>query len=254
MNAGPTVNFDAPPIPRPPRFFGSSFRGHARSRRGRLVPLILAVTLLLALALAGCAPLPAPAAGGPAAPGPQAIAETPASPAATPAQCDLAPITPPVMPAEIPGYTEADPATGLHMTGTVQQIDLASYRLQVTGRVDHPLSLTYDELRCMPRIQGHYTLICPGFFTDQADWAGASLAHVMRLAGIQEGAKRVTLVSADGYSTPLTVDEALAGENFLAYEQNDQPLPILHGFPVRVVLPSQAGGKWVKWLVEIKVE
>ena len=158
------------------------------------------------------------------------------------------------MPAEIPGYTQVDPATDLHMTGTVQQIDLASYHLKVTGKVDHPLSLAYDELRCLPRIEcASCTLVCPGFFIDHATWAGAPLAYVLRRAGIQDGASQVTLVSADGYATPLTLNEALSEDAMLAYEQNGQPLPILHGFPVRAVLPSQTGGKWVKWLVEITV-
>jgi DMSO/TMAO reductase YedYZ molybdopterin-dependent catalytic subunit len=57
------------------------------------------------------------------------------------------------------------------MTGSPQEIDLASYRLKVRGKVDHPLSLTYDSLRCMSRIQTSDILICPGYF----DWAGASL-------------------------------------------------------------------------------
>jgi DMSO/TMAO reductase YedYZ molybdopterin-dependent catalytic subunit len=228
-----------------------------------LVPIVLCAALLFAGALAGCTPLPPPATDGgldAAATSklgtmtPRTASDVPALNASTPAECVLVPITPPVMPTEIPGYAQVDPATGLHMTGTVQQIDLAGYRLKVTGKVDRPLSLTYDELRCMPKQQCTCTLVCPGFFIDRADWAGASLAHVLELAGIQAGAATVTLVSADGYSTPLTREEALFEENFLAYEQGGEPLPILHGFPVRAVLPSQMGGKWVKWLVEIKVE
>jgi DMSO/TMAO reductase YedYZ molybdopterin-dependent catalytic subunit len=211
---------------------------------------VLLIGWLLTLVLAGCVSLPTPAApveSTPPAPG------TP-EPQASPAHCLLTPITPPVMPTEIPGYTQVDPATGLHMTGTVKQIDLAGYRLKVTGKVDHPLSLAYDELRCLPRIEcASCTLICPGFFTDHATWAGAPLAYVLKLAGIQDGASQVTLVSADGYATPLTLNEALSDDAMLAYEQNGQPLPILHGFPVRAVLPSRAGGKWVKWLVEIIV-
>lgn len=228
-----------------------------------LIPIVLCAALLFAGVFAGCVPLPpaltneGPDAAAMSEPGVAVtgtIRGAPALDASSSAECVLAPITPPVMPAEIPGYAEVDPATGLHMTGTVQQIDLATYRLKVTGKVDRPLSLTYDELRCMPRLQCTCTLICPGLFTDRADWAGASLAHVLELAGIRAGAAVVRLVSADGYSIPLTLDEALSEENFLAYEQGGEPLPILHGFPVRAVLPSQMGGKWIKWLVEIKVE
>ena len=207
----------------------------------------LLIGWLLTIVLVGCVPLPPPAVTAPSTPGTS-------EPQVRSTQCPLTPITPPVMPAEIPGYAKVDPATGLHMTGTVQQIDLAGYRLKVTGKVDHALNLAYDELRCLPRIEcASCTLICPGLFTDHATWAGAPLAYVLKLAGIQDSASQVTLVSADGYSTPLTLKEALSEDAMLAYEQDGQPLPILHGFPVRAVLPFQAGGKWAKWLVEITV-
>jgi DMSO/TMAO reductase YedYZ molybdopterin-dependent catalytic subunit len=82
----------------------------------------------------------------------------------------------PTPPAEIPDYAQLDPSTRLHVTGTAQQIDLASYRLKVTGKVEHPLSLSYDDLRCMLRVEQYCTLVCPGLFEDRATWAGASLA------------------------------------------------------------------------------
>ena len=69
---------------------------------------------------------------------------------ATPTTGELEPIVVPTLPATIPGYTEVDPATGLHMTGTPQVIDLATYRLTVEGKVTHSLSLTYDDLRRLP--------------------------------------------------------------------------------------------------------
>ena len=59
----------------------------------------------------------------------------------------LPPVSQPPWPRRIPGYTEVDPETGLHMTGTPQHIDIASYRLKVTGKVDRPLSLTFDDSR-----------------------------------------------------------------------------------------------------------
>jgi DMSO/TMAO reductase YedYZ molybdopterin-dependent catalytic subunit len=140
------------------------------------------------------------------------------------------------------------------MTGTPQEIDLASYRLKVSGKVDRPLSLTYDDLRCMPRIQSRDVLVCPGFFEDEATWAGASLEYVLELAGPQVGATSISLVGADGYSAGLTLQQAHSGNYYLAYEWEGKPIPILHGFPVRAVFPSLQGSQWVKWLVEIIVE
>jgi DMSO/TMAO reductase YedYZ molybdopterin-dependent catalytic subunit len=186
----------------------------------------------------------------------QPVAETPAiSPLAVPSPtlCQLSPIVVPTPPAETPGYTELDPATGLHVTGTVPDLDFDEWRLRVTGKVDHPLSLTYDELRCMRKIEVPCTLVCPGFFEDEATWAGAPLKDVLELAGVQAGATGVRLVSADGYSTFVSLDEALAADAFLAYEWEGEPVPVLHGFPVRAVFPALGGNRWAKWLIEIEV-
>ncbi len=171
----------------------------------------------------------------------------------TPTACTLPTVVVPTPPATVPGYAELDPTTGLHVTGGVQAIDLESYRLEVTGKVAQPLSLTYDELRCMPKVEVQCTLICPGFFQDEATWAGASLDHVMARAGVQPDAEGLKLISVDGYVTEVSMKAAREGDNFLAYEWEGEPLPIIHGFPVRVVFPALEGNKWAKWLVEIEV-
>jgi DMSO/TMAO reductase YedYZ molybdopterin-dependent catalytic subunit len=177
--------------------------------------------------------------------------DTTGTPAIT---CELPPVVVPTLPAEIPGYTDLDPSTNLHMTGTYLQLDLKSYSLEVTGKVSKPLNLSYDELRCLPKIEKTSDLVCPGYFIDHATWTGASLDTILDMAGVQENASNLKLYSADGYYSNITITEARTGENFLAYEWEGQPLPILHGFPVRAVFPDQQGNKWVKWLVKIVVE
>jgi DMSO/TMAO reductase YedYZ molybdopterin-dependent catalytic subunit len=169
------------------------------------------------------------------------------------AACKLTPVVAPTT-APDPGYTALDPTTGLHMTGSAKTIDLASYRLQVTGLVDHPLSLSYDDLRCLPKVTASPPLICPGYFEDMAAWSGVPLKYVLELAGVQSGAKEIAMVSADKYENRTEIGDALMEENFLAYEWNGEPLPVLHGFPLRAVFPSMQGNKWVKWLLEIRVE
>ena len=166
--------------------------------------------------------------------------------------CGVRPIVVPT-PAPDPGYTGLDPSTGLHVTGKIQLLDLSTYRLRVTGSVQRPLELTYDELRCLPKVQAAPALVCPGFFVDQAAWAGVPIADVLGLAGVQDGAQSVRFVSADGYTTSLALEEALDRTNFLAYEWEGQPLPRLHGFPLRVVIPGAEGNQWTKWVVEMVV-
>jgi len=170
-----------------------------------------------------------------------------------PTACALTPVVVPTLPANIPGYTDLDPSTGLHVTGKYQEIDINSYRLEVSGKVDHPQSLSYDELRCMPKVETTTTIVCPGFFEDEATWAGVPLTYILDLAGVQQDATAIEMFSADGYSVSVTLDVARSGKNFLAYEWDGQPLPILHGFPLRAAFPGLEGNRWVKWLVKIVV-
>jgi len=211
----------------------------------RLIPVLkLLGAALLIVGLAACAAAPTPAQLPPTA--------LPVA-APKPTLCALPVVVAPT-PSANPGYTNLDPDTGLHITGQAQTIDLATYRLKISGRVNNPLELTYDELRCLPKLNCRCTITCPGFFVDTTDWAGASLAGVLKLADVQRDAQSVELIGADGYSTSITLDEALADDNFLATEWAGKPVPVLHGFPVRAVFPRLTGGNWVKWVIEIRVK
>jgi hypothetical protein len=184
------------------------------------------------------------------------VTSTPTQPPlieASPIACGLPTEAAPTLPADIPGYTQLDRSTGLHITGKYVVIDLAHYRLEVTGMVDNPLELKLEDLRCLPRVETSAPILCPGFFEDAANWAGASLDSVLELAKVQPRATNIRLVSADGYSVNLEINTARNGTNFLAYEWNGEPLPILHGFPIRAVFPGMVGGYWLKWLVKIEV-
>ena len=179
---------------------------------------------------------------------------TPSPEEAEPTLCSLPPVIAPTPPAVIPGYTELDETTNLHVTGTMQEIDLTDYRLVVTGTVANPLSLTYDELRCMPKREVRTLLVCPGFFQDDATWAGVPLDYILDMAEVLPEATAIILRGADGYSTRLGLDVVRDGNrHILAYEWEGEPLPVLHGFPVRGVFPEQQGNKWVKWLLKIEV-
>ena len=217
--------------------------------------LLTIILVLISLNLSACAAaVPAATEVGDLLP--EAISSPTMTPGPEPTaapECELAPVVAPTIPAEIPGYTDLDEATGLHITGTAQEIDLESYRLEVVGKVDHPLSLRYDDLRCMARVEFDGKLECPGFFVDYAAWSGVPIAKVLELAGVQEDAIEIELISADEYSQTIDIGIAMAEKNFLAYEWQGEPLPVLHGFPVRGVFPDMAGRFWVKWLIRIEV-
>ncbi len=224
--------------------------GGSGTRRGRFDLIILAAAAIITLGACDPRPPSPPTASKESAPSSSDPEYLPAR-----SRSELPPAVQPGMPAFIPGYAELDPDSGLHMTGTPVLLDLKTWRLAVTGAVNNPLSLDFDELRALPRVRSRSTLVCPGYFEDNALWEGASLAALLELADPLDNAKGLNLVSADGYSTWISMEDAQAPHNFLAYEFADgRPVPVLHGFPVRAVFPSLTGSKWAKWLVEIQVE
>ncbi len=138
-------------------------------------------------------------------------------------------------PLSIPGYTELDPETGLHMTGTPTRIDLAAYRLDISGKVDRPLNLSFDDLRRLPRLVSRPTIVCEGYFEDTATWAGASFAALLDRAGVKSSARIVEMVCADGYTQTITLAQARSPDAYLAYELEGKLIPVLHGFPLRAI-------------------
>jgi len=218
--------------------------------RSIAVGALLALSGLLAV-LAGC--VTAPATGLPVQASPTAGAVSTSQPAR--ADCTLEPVVVPTAPAEVPRYAQLDETTGLHVTGTVPETaDIDTWRLIVDGSVTMPLSLTYDALRCMARMESAPLLVCPGFFEDRATWAGVPLRDVLSLAGAPRAGAQVYLYGADGYTQRLPIEEAMAPDVYLSYEWQGEPLPIIHGFPLRAVVPGSQGSVWVKWLYRIEVQ
>jgi DMSO/TMAO reductase YedYZ molybdopterin-dependent catalytic subunit len=168
--------------------------------------------------------------------------------------CLPTPYNVPTLPARIPGYGELDKGIGLHVTGRYKIISLDTYRLKVIGNIDNQLELTYDQIRCLPRVTANPLLVCPGLFKDSASWTGVTIQSILDLTGVSDGAEDLVLVSAEGYRVRVPLSNILHTDSLLAYEVNGQILPILHGFPLRAVLPDITGMKWVKWLVEIQVK
>lgn len=151
-------------------------------------------------------------------------------------------------------YAGLDPSTNLHITGVAQDLDVTTWRLKVGGLTKRSLELDYDSLRRLPRRETKDPIICTGQFEDYAHWAGASLPALLDRAGVLPTAKVLTLVGADGYEATVSLAEARSKWALLAYEWEGRALPKLHGYPVRAAFPGLPGNRWVKWLVEIRVE
>ena len=165
-----------------------------------------------------------------------------------------------------------------HLAGIPTSIDADSYRIAVKGKVSTPLSLSLADLKQMEAVEYYAVNQCSGnsrgFFEPRvaggqlangamgnAKWRGVMLKSVLAKAGVQQGARQVKF---DGLDTPvmpttpdfvkaLDVDHALDGEVMLAYAMNDADLPMLNGYPVRLIVPGWYGTYWVKHLTEITV-
>ncbi|HYN73174.1 MAG TPA: molybdopterin-dependent oxidoreductase [Nakamurella sp.] len=134
------------------------------------------------------------------------------------------------------------------------------WELRLRGMVDNPITLTYADLTAMPSIERMITLTCVsnevgGDLAGNARWQGVRIADVLAMAKPQAGADCVLSTSFDGFTvtTPL---EALTDSRdaLLAFAMNGEPLPIEHGFPVRMVVPGLYGYvSATKWVVELDV-
>jgi len=162
----------------------------------------------------------------------------------------------------------------------VPTIDAASWRLDVSGLVANPLSLSLDELRQFPRREVASTLLCAGLRRDEllqlgplpgelpwgpeaashARWAGVSLRDVLRSAGVSRSAAHVEFIGLDdverkgersGFGGSITSLKAQDPDVLLAFEMNGEELPARHGFPVRTIVPGWIGARSVKWLGRI---
>ena len=144
---------------------------------------------------------------------------------------------------------------GLHVTGTPVDIDAETYRLEIRGAVETPLSLSLEQIRAMEARREFVVLDCPGFFTDEGNWTGVSIAELLDLAGVKPEAEQIKFVAADGkYSANLKLEQIMGEGMLIAYAFEDKPLPKVHGYPLRVVAKDQPGNRWVKWLGEIVVQ
>ena len=116
-----------------------------------------------------------------------------------------------------------------------------------------PQSLSYQELLEYPTVTEVVTLVCPGAFTDNAEWTGIPVAVLLVEAGIKPEATVVRFHALDGYRATLSLEVAQQEGVFLAHTVNGQILPLDHGYPLRLVVKGEYGEHWAKWVERIEV-
>ncbi len=165
-----------------------------------------------------------------------------------------------------------------HLADIPLEIDPDKFTLEIKGKVDKPVKLSLADIKKMPSVELVAVNQCSGnsrgFFTPRvaggqlgngamgnARWKGVPLKMVLDKAGVQSGAKQVVFGGLDGpvsdktpdFAKALDIDHARDGEVMLAYGMNGQDLPVLNGFPLRLIVPGYYGTYWVKHLNEITI-
>jgi DMSO/TMAO reductase YedYZ molybdopterin-dependent catalytic subunit len=162
----------------------------------------------------------------------------------------------------------------------IPSLDGETFRLAVHGLVDRPLTLSLRDLLKLPSRTQAVTLECAGngrtLFDPKiegeqwtlgavstAEWTGVPLAEVLERAGVRSGAREVLFRGADGggvdgwvpirFERSLSIDLARDGEVLLAHAMNGEPLPVHHGYPLRVIVPGWYAVASVKWLTDIEL-
>jgi DMSO/TMAO reductase YedYZ molybdopterin-dependent catalytic subunit len=165
-----------------------------------------------------------------------------------------------------------------HLQFIPTSVDLRTWRLKIGGHVDRNLEMSLDDLRgmepasvvavnqCSGNSRGLFEPHMPGTqwgngALGNARWTGVPLRDLLQRAGLKAGSLDIAFAGMDsaGYNTvpdftkSLAVDRALTPEILIAYEMNGAPLPMLNGFPVRLVVPGWYATYWVKALTEVNV-
>ena len=167
-----------------------------------------------------------------------------------------------------------------HLSGAPPRgLNAATHRLKIGGAVETPLDLGMDDLRTsFPVVEMAAVNQCSGngrgFSSPRvgggqlgngamgsALWRGVSLRALLDKAGVKPSAKAVEFNGADvppmrvipDFIKALSVDHARQGEVMLAFEMNGAPLPLLNGYPLRLIVPGYYGTYWVKHLTDITV-
>ena len=159
-----------------------------------------------------------------------------------------------------PWRTENSDFYQIHTAVIVPAIDPKEWSLRIHGMVEKELRLSYQDLLGLGLTEAWMTLNCVsnpigGDYIGNAWWSGVRIADLLAEAGVQAGADAVKQTSQDGWTcgTPL---EALTDDRgaMLAFGMNGSPLPIEHGFPVRMIVPGLYGYvSATKWLVDLEV-
>lgn len=141
---------------------------------------------------------------------------------------------------------------------SIPAVDVGSWELAVDGMVDHPFTLSYQDLLKMPLIERNITMTCVsndvgGGYIGAATWLGVRVKDILERAGVQHGVDQIMSTAVDGFTISTPLDALVDGrEAMIAVAMNGSPLPAKHGFPARMITPGLYGFVGAtKWLTKL---
>ncbi len=157
-----------------------------------------------------------------------------------------------------PEFTPLDLHYRVDTNTRAPRIDLERWRLRVGGMVQRPLAFTLDELRQYEPVHEFATLSCisnppGGDLISTTRWTGVSLKRLLQALILDPAATHLRVISADGFFETVSI-AAIRGDEriMLAYAWDGVPLPLEHGFPLRLYVPDLYGMKQPKWIVSVE--
>jgi DMSO/TMAO reductase YedYZ molybdopterin-dependent catalytic subunit len=141
--------------------------------------------------------------------------------------------------------------------GLPVSLDANQWKLEFTGAIAHPLTLSFKDILAAPQEEFYLTMECIGNQAggDQignALWQGTSLLPFLEQAQVQSEATHFVLHGADYYETTLPVQDLMRSDVCLVHQMNRAPLTSDHGYPVRIIIPGRFGQKQPKWLIKVE--
>lgn len=134
-----------------------------------------------------------------------------------------------------------------------QNIDIKSYRLELSGLVNNPRKYTYDEVLAHQKYKKVVQINCVEGWKSKNLWEGILLKDVLDEAGLDPKANTIIFYAYDGYSTSLPLEYILDKNILLGYKINDITLTPSTGYPFILVAEDKWGYKWIKWITKIEV-
>ncbi|SHJ54928.1 molybdopterin-dependent oxidoreductase [Parasporobacterium paucivorans] len=135
----------------------------------------------------------------------------------------------------------------------IQNVDISTYELAITGLVKESIALTYEEVLELPSYEKLITLHCVEGWDATVLWKGVLLSDLIEMAGADSAANTVIFHAVDGYTTALPLQDVIDKKIILAYSSNRIPLPPALGYPFIVVAEDKPGYKWARWVTKIEL-